>query len=233
MDILRKINEYRIILIFLHKCRRLAQHASPGGSMNTYLSGLGLGASLIMAIGAQNAHVLRMGVQRQHVLLTVACCIVIDALLISLGVAGAGSLIQNSPLALAMARWGGAAFLIWYGLRSWRNLVRSSALESSGDLVRVGARTALASVAAMSLLNPHVYLDTVVLLGSIGSAYAPGERLHFAGGAITASLLWFSLLGFGAARCAGLLSRPLAWKCIEALTGATMLAIAAGLIFQP
>jgi L-lysine exporter family protein LysE/ArgO len=200
--------------------------------MSTYLSGLGLGASLIMAIGAQNAHVLRMGIQRQHVLLTVASCIVIDAVLISAGVAGAGSLIQDSPLALTLARWGGAAFLVWYGLRSWRNLLRSSALDASNEVAKVGAKTALASVAAMSLLNPHVYLDTVVLLGSIGGSYAPTERLHFAGGAITASLLWFSLLGFGAARFAGLLSRPLAWKCIEALTGATMLLIAGRLILR-
>jgi L-lysine exporter family protein LysE/ArgO len=199
--------------------------------MNTYLNGLGLGASLIMAIGAQNAHVLRMGIQRQHVLLTVAACIIIDALLITVGVAGGGTLIQDSPTALAAARWGGAAFLLWYGLRSWRGLLRNNSLDASGAQVRISARAALASVAAMSLLNPHVYLDTVVLLGSIGGSYPAPERPHFMGGALTASLLWFSLIGFGSARCAALLSRPLAWKCIEALTGATMLAIAASLVW--
>jgi L-lysine exporter family protein LysE/ArgO len=150
--------------------------------------------------------------------------------LIGLGVAGAGALIQGSPLALAAARWGGAAFLLWYGLRSWRGLLRESSLEAARDSSRMTALAALASVCAMSLLNPHVYLDTVVLIGSIGGRYPAQERAQFAGGAMTASFLWFSLLGFGAARFAGLLSRPKAWKAIEFLTGATMIALAVNLL---
>ncbi|GGY42628.1 amino acid transporter [Pseudoduganella albidiflava] len=195
-----------------------------------FLSGLGLGASLIMAIGAQNAHVLRMGVQRSHVALTVAACIVIDVALIGAGVAGAGALIEGSPWLMALARWGGAAFLAWYGLRSWRQMLSANRLDIGAAATPRTATAALASVLAMSLLNPHVYLDTVVLLGSIGGRYPALERTAFSAGAMTASLLWFSMLGFGAARFAGVLARPAAWKCIEALTGAVMLLLAGSLV---
>lgn len=198
--------------------------------MQSYVNGLGLGASLIMAIGAQNAHVLRMGIQRQHVALTVAACIVIDMVLIALGVAGAGAMIQDSPFLLAAARWGGAAFLAWYGLRSWRSMLTAKSLAVDTMAPAPDARQALASVVALSLLNPHVYLDTVVLLGSVGGSYPDGQRVGFSAGAMTASMLWFTSLGFGAARLAGVFGRPLAWKCIEGLTGAVMLTLAAGLV---
>jgi L-lysine exporter family protein LysE/ArgO len=197
-----------------------------------YLSGLGLGGSLIMAIGAQNAHVLRMGVRRSHVTLTVAACILVDVVLIGAGVAGAGALIEASPVLLALARWGGAAFLLWYGLRSWRGLLTTTRLETGNAAAPLTAAAALASVLAMSLLNPHVYLDTLVLLGSIGGRYPAADRTAFSAGAMTASLLWFSMLGFGAARFATVLARPVAWKCIEALTGAVMLTLAAGLVMD-
>jgi L-lysine exporter family protein LysE/ArgO len=195
-----------------------------------YLSGLGLGASLIMAIGAQNAHVLRMGIRRSHVGLTVAACIIVDVVLIGTGVAGAGALIERSPLLLAAARWGGAAFLAWYGLRSWRALLTPSSLHTAAGAAPPTATAALGSVLALSLLNPHVYLDTVVLLGSVGGRYPAPDRAAFSAGAMTASLLWFCALGYGAARFATVLGRPAAWKCIEALTGAVMLALAATLV---
>lgn len=198
--------------------------------MQAYVNGLGLGASLIMAIGAQNAHVLRMGIKRQHVALTVAACIMIDVVLIGLGVAGAGAMIQSSPLLLAAARWGGAAFLLWYGLRSWRSMLTPKSLAIEDTAPAPDARQALASVIALSLLNPHVYLDTVVLLGSVGGSYPDSQRLGFTAGAMSASLLWFSALGFGASRLAGVFGRPMAWKCIEGLTGAIMLALAASLV---
>jgi L-lysine exporter family protein LysE/ArgO len=195
--------------------------------MNTYLSGLGLGAGLIMAIGAQNAHVLRTGLRRDHVGLTVAACIIIDVTLICLGVAGMGTLIQASPTLLAIARWGGAAFLLWYGIRSWRAVFAGGALAVSPLEERISTRAALASVLALSLLNPHVYLDTVVLLGSIGGGYPEGERLAFALGAMTASVLWFTSLGYGATRLSRYFSRPIAWKWIDGITGTTMLALSA------
>ncbi len=186
-----------------------------------YLNGLFLSAGLIMAIGAQNAHVLRMGLKGEHIGLTVLVCIAIDITLICLGVTGVGSLIQASPVLLATAKWGGAAFLLWYGLRSWRAVFASGALavQAAPPLSR---RKALASVAALSLLNPHVYLDTVVLLGAIGGNHPAAERPSFMLGAICASALWFTALGYGARRLSGWAQKPRAWQCIDALTGTTM-----------
>ena len=198
---------------------------------STLLSGLGLGSGLIMAIGAQNAHVLRTGLRRRHVALTVLTCIVIDVALICAGVAGMGAVVQASPLLLWLARWGGAAFLLWYGLRSWSAVFAKSALVTDITAADVGARQALMSVLALSLLNPHVYLDTVVLLGAVGGGFPAPERPSFALGAIAASILWFCALGFGATRLSHWFARPHAWKCIDAVTGATMLALSASVAF--
>lgn len=193
----------------------------------TYLNGLGLSAGLIMAIGSQNAHVLRTGLKREHVGLTVAACIVIDCLLICLGVAGMGAVVQSSPVLLGLAKWGGAAFLLWYGLRSWRAVFATGALEVKPGGAAVSARQALVAIVALSLLNPHVYLDTVVLLGAIGGSFPQEERPIFALGAISASVLWFVALGYGATRLSGLFARPVAWKWIDGLTGTTMLVLSA------
>jgi|EP01034_Spumella_vulgaris_P035182 L-lysine exporter family protein LysE/ArgO len=199
---------------------------------HVFLNGMGLGASLIMAIGAQNAHVLRVGVRRQHVAITVATCILVDVVLIGAGVAGMGALIQGSPLLMGVARWGGAAFLVWYGLRSWASMLRADALEVQAGGVPLSMQRALISVLALSLLNPHVYLDTLVLLGTLGGNYPADQRASFAVGAMTASLLWFTALGFGASRLSEVFQRPLVWKAIEGLTGFIMLALAAGLVMQ-
>jgi L-lysine exporter family protein LysE/ArgO len=195
--------------------------------MNTYLNGLLLGAGLIVAIGAQNAHLLRMGIMRQHVGLTVAVCILIDIVLICVGVAGVGALVQSSPLALAVARWGGAAFLLWYGLRSWRAVFASGGLQVAADAGQLTRRQALTSVLMLSLLNPHLYLDTVVLLGGVGGGFPAHERPLFACGAMTASIIWFVCLGYGATRLSAFFARPKAWKCIDVVTGVTMLALSA------
>lgn len=195
-------------------------------SHQVFLQGLGLGASLIMAIGAQNAHVIRTGVRGQHVLPVVATCILIDIVLIALGMAGLGALVESSPVLLGLAQYGGAAFLVWYGLRCFASSARgSAALELGGQRLETLGK-ALATVLAISLLNPHVYLDTVVLLGAVGGGFASGQRLSFALGAMTASVLWFSMLGFGARRAAPLLSRPEVWRLIEAFTGSLMLLLA-------
>lgn len=198
---------------------------------STYLSGLGLGAGLIMAIGAQNIHVLRTGLRREHVGLTVLACILIDATLIALGVAGMGAAVQSSPLLLSLARWGGAAFLLWYGLRSWRAVFASGALKVEPNQLRTSTRQALISVLALSLLNPHVYLDTVVLLGAIGGSFPEDQRPSFAVGAMCASVIWFTALGFGATRLSGLFARPVAWKWIDGVAGTTMLALSASVAF--
>jgi len=201
-----------------------------------FLQGLGMGASLIMPIGAQNAYVIRTGVAGRHVVLTVAACVLIDVALIALGISGFGALIEHSPLLLKAARWGGAAFLLWYGLRcldSCRHgAAASNAADGAGGTAATSAGRALGIVLAMSLLNPHVYLDTVVLLGAVGSSLAAGHRVSFAAGAMTASLLWFSALGLGARRCAFVLARPAVWRAIEGFTGATMLLLAALLLLE-
>jgi len=203
-------------------------------SQPIFLQGLGMGASLIMPIGAQNAHVIRTGVAGRHVVLTVATCILIDATLIALGMSGFGALIERSPALLLAARWGGAAFLLWYGWRCLSSCWRGAAAPDAGDTGQAAAtaQRALGIVLAMSLLNPHVYLDTVVLLGAVGSSLAAGHRVSFAAGAMTASLLWFSALGLGARRCAFILARPAVWRAVEGFTGATMLVLAALLLLD-
>lgn len=200
-------------------------------SQQVFLQGLGLGASLIMAIGAQNAHVIRTGVRGRHVLATVAACIVVDVVLIALGIAGLGALVEASPTLMAVARYGGAAFLVWYGWRCWKSSLRGGAslAPSDEDKAQTLGR-ALATVLALSLLNPHVYLDTVVLLGAVGSSLAGDARLSFALGAMTASVLWFSALGLGARRFAPVLGRPAVWRAIEAFTGTLMLVLACLLV---
>ena len=192
-----------------------------------YFNGLGLCSGLIMAIGAQNAHVLRIGIKREHVGLTVLTCILIDMSLICLGVAGMGAVVQASPLLLGLARWGGAAFLLVYGLRSWRAVFGSGALDVGTGQAAVSAGRAVMAAMAISLLNPHVYLDTVVLIGAIGGNFPAAERPAFALGAMTASVIWFCALGYGAGRLSRLFARPVAWKWIDALAGTMMLVLSA------
>jgi len=211
-------------------------------SQQVFLQGLGMGASLIMPIGAQNAHVIRTGVRGRHVMLTAATCILVDIGLIALGMSGFGALVEASPRLLAACRWGGALFLLWYGgrclLGAWRAPVQGGTVQGDGkaggkmggDPAAGGARQAFTVVLAMSLLNPHVYLDTVVVLGAVGSSLADGHRSAFALGAMLASLLWFSLLAVLARRFSCVLARPNVWRAVETVTGATMLILAALLL---
>jgi L-lysine exporter family protein LysE/ArgO len=201
-------------------------------SQQVFMQGLGMGASLIMPIGVQNAHVIRTGIRGRHVVLTVATCILVDVTLIALGVTGFGALVEASPRLLAAARYGGALFLLWYGLRCLASSWRGGDAPQLPEQSHAGAaRKALGTVLAMSLLNPHVYLDTVVLLGAVGSSLALGHRVAFAAGAMSASLLWFSALGLLARRCAPVLGRPAVWRAVEAFTGTTMLVLA-GMLFS-
>jgi L-lysine exporter family protein LysE/ArgO len=194
-----------------------------------FLKGAGLGGTLIIAIGAQNAHVLRIGVLKQHVGVTVLICALCDIVLIAAGVAGVGAVIERSPMLLAAARWGGAAFLALYGLKAWRAAFAGAALAAGqAQPAPTTARAALTAL-ALSLLNPHVYLDTVVLLGAVG-AQMPREGQHwFAGGAMSASAAWFLSLGFGARLLAPWLARPHAWRVLDGMIGTVMLALAASL----
>ncbi|HMM09721.1 MAG TPA: LysE/ArgO family amino acid transporter [Paracoccus solventivorans] len=194
----------------------------------SYLAGLGVGLSLIMAIGAQNAFVLKQGLLRNHVFAVCLFCAASDAALIAAGVAGAGAIARNAPWFLQAMRWGGAAFLLWYGLRSARAAWRGGeALQASAAAAPALGPT-LATLAALTWLNPHVWLDTVVLIGSISSAQP--DRLGFALGAMSGSFLFFFSLGYGARLLAPLFARPVSWRVLEAGVALVMWTIAATLI---
>lgn len=193
------------------------------------LQGFSLGGGLIVAIGAQNAFVLRQGLVKRHVLPLVLFCALSDALLIAAGSAGFGTLVSSSPVLLQGAAYGGAAFLGFYGFRAFRSAFTAQSLSAEGA-ANLPLGRALATAAAFTYLNPHVYLDTVVLLGGIAGRYAVDERVWFAGGAMTASLVWFAALGYGARLLAPLFAKPLAWRVLDTLIGVVMSALALSLL---
>ncbi len=200
-------------------------------SLVALLQGFGLGGGLIIAIGAQNAYVLRQGLRREFALSVATVCFLCDVGLIALGAGGFGSLVAAFPALTAIAAWGGAAFLAWYGLRALRAALRPGSLEADGGPPRIAHRgRAVATAFALSLLNPHVYLDTVVLIGSIAGQYVPPERPWFAAGAMAASLLWFYGLVIGARWLAPLFRRPAAWRVLDLVIAAVMWSIAASLL---
>ncbi len=199
--------------------------------LTNFLPGYLLSVSLIVAIGAQNAFVLRQGLRRSHVFWVCLTCGLSDALLITAGVAGFGTLSTRAPWLEPLMRYGGAAFLIWYG---WRNAVSAwrggQMLETGEGRGGQSLRSTLLTLIALTWLNPHVYLDTVVLLGSISAQY--DNRLHFGAGAVVGSISFFFALGYGARLLAPLFARPRSWQVLDALIAATMWAIAAGLILS-
>ncbi|MBI3731737.1 MAG: amino acid transporter [Burkholderiales bacterium] len=194
------------------------------------LKGMGMSAGLIMAIGSQNAHVLRMGLRKQHVGLTVMICIVCEMLLILAGVAGIGGMINSQPVLLTMARWGGAAFLIWYGLRSLRAAASQQSLVAEAGELSLTAGKAVLAVLGATLLNPHTYLDTVVLLGAIGGQQPGDGKYWFAVGAVLNATIWFAALGFGARLLAPWFAKPIAWRVLDSLVGIVMLMLALNLM---
>lgn len=201
---------------------------------SAYIAGLALGASLIMAIGAQNALVLRQGIKREHVFAVAGACTLIDWVLIIFGAGGFGSLIALFPAITSVAAWGGAAFLFVYGALSFHSATKSDTMTSDQHRGRepVGGslKAAIAATLAVSLLNPHVYLDTVVLLGSIAAQYESASRVLFVAGACTASAAWFFGLAFGARLLAPLFARPIAWRVLDVLIGVVMWTIATTLV---
>ena len=198
--------------------------------MNSFIQGFTVCGGLILAIGAQNAHVLKMGLTRQHVLPTVLICAISDALLIGLGISGMGALLDQWPQAVRLATWAGAAFLFWYSLSSLRAAFTQRSLQTGADTPRTSLRAAVLMILAFTYLNPHTYLDTVVLIGSIGAHLASGERLIFWLGCITASATWFTLLGFGAHKLSPLFAKPQSWRVLDALVGVGMGALAFNLV---
>ncbi|HEX3931965.1 MAG TPA: LysE/ArgO family amino acid transporter [Nocardioides sp.] len=192
------------------------------------VAGLLTGLSLIVAIGAQNAFVLRQGLLRQYVGPVVAVCAASDLVLITGGVAGIGAIVQHAPTALTVVRWLGVAFLAAYGVRSLWRARRAEALSASSQ-TEPRLRGALGQAVALTWLNPHVYLDTVLLLGSIAAHHGPTGKWWFAAGAAAGSIVWFTGLGYGARLAAPLLARPRAWQVLDVLIGLTMLTIASQL----
>ncbi|AWW41203.1 amino acid transporter [Streptomyces sp. AS58] len=194
-------------------------------------AGFGTGLSLIVAIGAQNAFVLRQGVRREAVLAVVGICALSDAALIALGVGGVGAVVVAWPGALTAVGWIGGAFLLGYGALAARRALRpgrEAALRTDGEAAG-SRRRAVLTCLAMTWLNPHVYLDTVFLLGSVAADQGP-LRWTFGIGAATASLCWFAALGFGARLLGRWLSRPAAWRVLDGLVAATMIVLGVTLI---
>ena len=194
----------------------------------SYLNGLLVAFGLIMAIGTQNAFVLAQSLRREHHLPVAAFCVICDALLVAAGVFGLATILAQSPILLGVARWGGALFLLWYGTQALRRAFSASSLEQSAGQTARSLRAVMLSALAVTLLNPHVYLDTVLLIGSLGAQQSvPGAYVV---GASSASLLWFFTLALGAAWLAPWLARPGTWRLLDLLVAAMMYAVAVQLI---
>ncbi|WP_284982001.1 LysE/ArgO family amino acid transporter [Arthrobacter sp. efr-133-TYG-118] len=195
--------------------------------------GLGTGLALIVAIGAQNAFVLRQGIRGEHIGAIVAVCAISDAVLIAAGVLGTGALLTAAPAAVVVLRYVGAAFLVTYGVMAARRILKPQALMSAepgpSGAGRSGLAAALATVMALTWLNPHVYLDTVLLLGSVANAQGPGLQWWFGAGAMLGSILWFCSLGFGAKLLRGFFARPASWRVLDGGIAVTMVGLGVGL----
>lgn len=196
-----------------------------------FLVGLGSGLSLIIAIGAQNAFVLRQGIRREHVLPVVLICGLTDALLETLGVAGIGLVIERAPVLLEVVRWGGVAFLVWYAWTAARRAARPEVLVAAEGGESRSLKSVVLACLAITYLNPHVYLDTMVLMGSIGNAQGDPGRWWFAAGGAIASIAWFFVLGYGARALTRFFATPRSWQILDGVVAVIMLVIAARLAF--
>lgn len=199
-----------------------AEFLSPTGVGPVWLQGFALSFGLIVAIGAQNAFVLRQGLRREHVASVVLFCAGMDALLITAGVFGMSQALGERPGLARLLAWAGAVFLGWYGWKALQRMRQASSLQAAPGGQAVGRGAALAQAAAFTLLNPHVYLDTVLLIGGMGAQQPPALQAWFALGASAASVAWFTSLGFGARWLAPWFARPRAWQVLDGLIGLTM-----------
>ena len=200
--------------------------------INVFSTAFVLAAGLIMAIGAQNAHVLRQGIAGHYVGITVILCAFFDTVLMTSGVFGFGWLLTQLPMLEDVARVGGAVFLLWYGSRCVRSAMAPLSSVSVESRVATSLSAAIATVSAFTLLNPHVYLDTVVLIGSIGGQYEGTARTVFAVGAFTASWVWFIALGYGARLVRPYFENPRAWQVLDGFIALVMFAIALSLLWE-
>lgn len=194
----------------------------------SYLNGLLVALGLIMAIGTQNAYVLAQSLRREHHLSVALLCILCDAVLVAAGVFGLANVLAHNPTLLAVARWGGVVFLLWYGAMALRRALSPQSLAQGDADGQRSRRAVLLTALAVTLLNPHVYLDTVLLIGSLGAQQAvPGA---YVAGAASASVLWFSTLAIGAAWLAPWLARPTTWRLLDLMVAVMMFSVALQLI---
>jgi L-lysine exporter family protein LysE/ArgO len=200
-------------------------------SISAALSGFFLGATLIIAIGAQNAFILRQGLLRSHVFILCTICALSDALLIAAGVAGLGTLVSRSPLLISGVSLGGAVFLGSYAAMAFRRAIHPGAMQAGAPKV-LGLKAAVATCLAFTFLNPHVYLDTVVLLGSLSAAYTGADRVVYGVGAAAASFIWFFGLGYGARLLQPVFAKPAAWRVLDVIIGIVMVLLAASLLVR-
>lgn len=197
-----------------------------------YLNGLLTGASLLIAIGAQNAFVIKQGLMKNHVFVTALYCAIADALLITLGVIGLGPFLTSNWVLMYIAGYGGAAFLFWYGYRAFKAAFQNEKLKIDLSSEAPSFKKTLILVSVFTLLNPNVYLDTVILIGSISTQFCSTERFYYAFGAITSSFLWFFTIGYGARLLTPLFENPKAWKVLDFLIGCIMWTIGISLIWN-
>ncbi|EJL55226.1 lysine efflux permease [Rhizobium sp. CF122] len=200
-------------------------------SISAALAGFFLGASLIIAIGAQNAFILRQGLLRSHVFILCLICALSDAVLIAAGVAGLGTLVSRSPTLISLVTIGGAIFLGTYAVMAFRRAFHPGAMQA-GSPQALSLKAAVATCLAFTFLNPHVYLDTVVLLGSLSAAYSGADRLAYGLGAATASFVWFFGLGYGARLLQPVFAKPAAWRVLDVIIGIVMALLAISLLVR-
>lgn len=203
--------------------------------LTIFIKGMFLGGSLIVAIGLQNAFILRQGLKNRFILPAVLTAILIDVFLIGVGVLGFGFLIEQYPALITWITWGGAAFLFVYGLKSFMSALKPENLDdqnAKGMLKQGDAKEIILIVLGISLLNPHVYLDTVVLIGGLSASYGEVGKYWFGGGAMLASFIWFFALGYGARLLSPLFKNPKAWQVLDVIIGVVMWGIALSLILK-
>ena len=201
--------------------------------LSVFLKGMVLGGSLIVAIGLQNAFILRQGIKNRHIFVAAFTASIIDVLLIGSGVFGFGYLIEQHPNLIKYITWGGAAFLFTYGFKSFLSAFKPQNMDdenAKGMLKQDSAKEVMLIIMGVSLLNPHVYLDTVVLIGGLSASYGHIGKYWFGGGAMTASFIWFFALGYGARLLSPLFKKQRAWQILDILIGITMWGIAISLL---
>lgn len=194
-------------------------------------TGFCLGASAIIAIGAQNIFILRQGLKREHVLPIILFCAGVDAVMITLSILGVGQIVQTVPYLTTLLTYGGAAFLLWQGIQAIRHMMSNNYITLEEQPPQ-SLKKVMAMTCGFTLLNPHLYLDTVLLMGSVSLTQPEASRPYFGLGAIAASFVWFPLLGYGARILRPFFSNPLSWRVLDGITALIMLTLASTLLYH-